>query len=107
MLAGNNAAATWRDAPGAAHANVQAKLSLFVGAPFKKPGLFVSTEIVEGAANDEVASARAVCTNMEVVFVRTDIVVAACPKDVAGSIDNRALAGVVWPDENVEAGREL
>jgi hypothetical protein len=45
---------------------VQAKLSLFIGAPFEKAGFFVCAEVVEGAANKEVAATDAVCANMEV-----------------------------------------
>jgi len=81
---------------------VQPKLSLLVGAPFEKTSFFVCAEIVESAANDEVASTAAIRTEMKVVFVGTDIVVAACSKNIAGSVDNRALAGVVWPHKDIE-----
>lgn len=86
---------------------MQPQLTLFVIAPFEKPSLFISTKIVEGAANDEIASADALPVDMEVVFVRTDIVVAACPKNVAGGVDDSALTSVVRPHENIETGREL
>ncbi|MCO5961046.1 hypothetical protein NAG74_04230 [Sinorhizobium meliloti] len=86
---------------------MQAKLSLFVGAPLEKAGFFVGAEVVEGAANEEVASTDAVRADMEVMFIRSDIIVAACPKDIAGGVDNRALAGVIWANENIETWREL
>jgi len=78
---------------------MQTKLTFFVCTPFQTPSLFVSTKIVEGAANGEVASARSVGGNMEVVFVRPDVFVATGPKHVARGIDDRALISVVWAHE--------
>jgi len=74
---------------------VETELTLFVGAPFEEPSLFIRAEIVEGAANYEVATPCATGVDMEIVLVRADIVVAAGPKDISGRIDYRALTGVV------------
>ena len=86
---------------------MQTKPTFFVCTPFQKPRLFVSTKIVEGAANGEVASARSVGGNMEVVFIRPDVFVAAGPQHIARGIDDRALTSVVWAHEDIEAGREF
>jgi hypothetical protein len=76
---------------------------LFVRAPFEKASLLVRAEIVKGASHDKVATPCAIGPDMKVLFIRADVVVAACPKDVSGSVDDRAFSSVVMPHQNIEA----
>lgn len=103
VLAGDDAATAGRNAPSAPHTDVETELPLFVGAPFEEPSLFIRAEMVEGAANDEVATPYAIGVDMEIVLVRADIVVAARPKDISGGIDDRAFPSVIRPNQNIEA----
>ena len=107
MLTGNKASSARRNPSCTPHADVQTKLSLFVGAPFQKAGFLIRAEVVESASHDKVASPCAVGIDMEVMFIRPDIIVAACPKDVSGRINDSTLSGIVWPHQNIEAGQEF
>ncbi len=107
VLAGDDAATARRNAPSAPHTHVETELPLFVGAPFEEPSLFIRAEIVEGAANDEVATPCTIGVDMEIVLVRADIVVATRPQYVASSVDNGTLSGVIRSHENIETRREL
>jgi len=85
---------------------MEAQLALLVGAPFEESRFLVRGEAVEGAAHDEIARARAGGVDMEIVEIGPDIIVAAAPQHIADRIDDRGLASVVGPDEDVEARRE-
>jgi hypothetical protein len=41
---------------------------------------------------------------VEITRIKPEKIVAACPKYVAGRIDNGALAGIIWADKYIQAG---
>jgi hypothetical protein len=67
----------------------------------------VGSEVIKRAADEEVRHSLAVWTDVKIGGVQPQKIITTRPQDKAYRVDDGGLAGVVWPDKNVQAAPQV